>query len=67
MQESKKVIIDYTNWKGERRERLITPGIFFWGITNWHQEPQWMMNAVDEEKHEERTFALSGIHGWRAA
>jgi predicted DNA-binding transcriptional regulator YafY len=64
--ENKKVVIDYTNWKGERRERTITPGVFFWGSTNFHPELQWLMTAVDEEKREQRTFALSGIHNWRA-
>lgn len=65
--ENKKVVIDYTNWKGERRERIITPTLVFWGSTNYHPEVQWLMNAVDEEKHEQRTFSMSGIHSWRAA
>lgn len=62
-----KVQIDYTNWKGERRERLITPrqGGIFWGSNEWHKEPQWLLRAFCHEKKAERVFAVKDIHSWR--
>lgn len=65
--ENKKVVIDYTNWKGERSVRTVTPRLFFWGSTNYHPDPQWLMTAIDEDKNAERTFALSGVHSWKTA
>lgn len=62
--ENKKVIIDYTNWKGERSLRTITPRMMYWGSTNYHQETQWLLNAFDVEKQVERTFAMRDIHSW---
>ena len=62
--ENKTVVIDYTNWKGERSLRKVTPKIFYWGSTNYHPEPQWLMNAFDEEKKQDRMFALRDIHSW---
>ena len=63
--ENKKVIIDYTNWKGERGKRTVTPRIWFWGSTNYHPDNQWLMNAFDEDKQAERTFAMRDIHSWQ--
>jgi predicted DNA-binding transcriptional regulator YafY len=62
------VIIDYTNHRGERRERRILPqpaGVRF-DRTPWHPEPQWLLLAWDFEKGAMRDFAMTGIHGWRA-
>ena len=44
------VIIDYTNWKGERRERRITPLSVQFENSEWHPETQWILEAVDEER-----------------
>lgn len=64
--------IDYTNWRGERRVRTISP--FFWVHTAklpWHPKPGWLVFArdLDEEaknggKLTPKWFALSGIHSW---
>ena len=62
-----KLIIDYTNYKGERKERLIYPvrrGLWF-GNTAWHPELQWFLHAMDMEKLEYRDFAIQGLHSWR--
>jgi predicted DNA-binding transcriptional regulator YafY len=61
------VDIDYTNWKGERRVRRIIPKPeqFFFGVTEYHKEPQWLLKAFDVEKKAERTFAMRDIHSWR--
>lgn len=64
---SESVIIDYTNWRGERRKRLIRPVNIIFGSNEWHTEPQWLLHAVDLEASEKalKLFALSGIHEWR--
>jgi predicted DNA-binding transcriptional regulator YafY len=50
--------IRYTNWRGETAERMIEPIRIWWGNTEWHPESQWLMEAVDVEKHATRDFAL---------
>jgi predicted DNA-binding transcriptional regulator YafY len=60
-----KVQIDYTNWRGKRSLRLITPGTIRWATTPWHPEPQWILGAWDEQKGAFRDFAMKDIHSWR--
>lgn len=63
------VTIDYTNWRGERRTRRIKPIRFYYGEVSWHPGPQWLVDAIDLDRPDGddrvRTFAMSGIHGWR--
>lgn len=59
------VIIDYTNWRGERRERKIVPKYIAFGSSKHHPGQQWLLVAKDTEKGEDRTFAMDGIHSWR--
>jgi predicted DNA-binding transcriptional regulator YafY len=61
------VVIDYTNWRGERRERRIRPINFFFGTTPAHPEEQWFCHAHDIEKNAPRTFAMRDIHKWTPA
>lgn len=61
---SKRIIIDYTNWKGERSNRTILPIRIYWGSNEWHQEEQWLLEAHDLEKQEPRNFAMKDIHSW---
>lgn len=63
-EENKNVIINYTNWQNETRERKITPLNIWFGETKWHKGKQWFLKAVDVEKAEERDFAISGIHSF---
>ena len=58
------VIIDYTNWRGERRERKIVPQYIVFGSTEYHPGQQWLLVAHDIEKGARRTFAMDGIHSW---
>lgn len=50
--------IAYTNWRGETSVRRITPRCIWWGSTEYHEEPQWMLTAYDEDKRAERDFAM---------
>ncbi len=62
---AKEVVIDYTNWRGERGPRRIVPtGRMWFGSNEWHTEPQWLMEAIDVEKGAVRTFAVNDIHSW---
>ncbi len=61
------VVIDYTNWRGERSTREIVPlGNWKLGSNEWHPQEQWMFLARDVAKGEDRWFAMSGIHSWRS-
>lgn len=60
----KHVIIDYTNWRGERGLRRIVPLAMRFENNEWHTESQWLLEADDVEKGETRTFAVVNIHGW---
>lgn len=71
------VVIDYTNWKGNRRERSIRPIELFFGINErYHPKKQWLLKAIDLEDHEmevseteakpkTKDFAMSNIHSWK--
>ena len=61
------VIIDYTNWRGERRERRVIPQYSIYGSNQWHPGNQWLWVMWDLEENKEKCFAASGIHSWRAA
>lgn len=52
------VALTYTNWRGETSERTILPFSIWYGSTDWHPEPQWLLKAIDMEKGAERDFAL---------
>lgn len=62
--EQKRIRISYTNWRGETSERLILPIKIWFGSTQWHKDEQWLLNALDIEKNEERDFALKDVHIW---
>lgn len=48
----------YTNWRGECGVRHAIPRKVWFGSTEWHPEPQWLLTAFDVEKKAERDFAL---------
>lgn len=60
------VLIDYTNHAGIRSIRQIAPvpDGFRFGATEWHPEPQWLLDAYDVRKDDMRTFAVVDIHHW---
>jgi predicted DNA-binding transcriptional regulator YafY len=58
------VIIDYTNWRGERELRRIIPIAMRFENNEWHPDTQWLLEAADVEKNDVRTFAVVNIHGW---
>lgn len=60
-QDGRRVFFTYTNWRGETSERQVEMYAVFWGVTIWHPEPQWMLQAFDIEKREHRIFAMRDI------
>jgi len=60
-----KVLIDYTNWQGVRRPRIITPIDLHFGNNEWHKKDQWLLEARDEETGQIRFIALANIHSWK--
>lgn len=58
------VLIDYTNWRGERSKRVIQPIRMFEGSSEWHPTTQHLLEALDCGKGMILTFAMSGIHSW---
>ncbi len=57
--EPQPLVIGYTNWRGEwSMRRLAHMGAPYWGATDWHPEPQWLMAALDVDKNEIRVFAM---------
>lgn len=53
--------IVYTNYRGETSIRRIVPERIWFGATDWHPEEQWLLEAVDLDKHAARSFALKDI------
>jgi hypothetical protein len=58
------VSVLYTNYRGETRERRIYPLGLQFTCNRWHPEPQWLLTAIDQEDHQQKTFALKDIHRW---
>lgn len=55
----------YTNWRGETAWRRIVPRGLRFASTEWHPEPQWLLDAWDVEKGAERSFALRDVRACR--
>ncbi len=62
MEVEKIVKILYTNYKRETAKREIIPDKIWFGKTDWHPEPQWLLDAYDINKKALRTFAMKDIH-----
>lgn len=58
------VRIVYTNYRGETAPRTIIPRRLWFGSTEWHPEEQWLLDALDVEKNEQRSFAVADISKW---
>lgn len=62
------VLLDYTNYRGERRRRYVLPVALLWypDGTEWHKGPQWVLQAKDlEDGGKIKGFAMSNIHSWQ--
>jgi predicted DNA-binding transcriptional regulator YafY len=64
MNTEQEVRIFYTNWRGETRWRRVVPIRIWFGSNPWHPEPQWLLDAFDVDKAEDRAFAMKNITDW---
>jgi predicted DNA-binding transcriptional regulator YafY len=64
LENEKRVVIDYTNWKGSRRQRIVIPSCIFLGANEYHKDVQWLLLAKDTEDEKEKTFAMNNVHRW---
>lgn len=60
------VTVRYRNHRGEVSWRRIVPISIWYGSTDWHKEPQWLLCCVDIEKNVNRDFAIANIMEWKA-
>ena len=60
-----KVEIDYTNWRGERRKRILLPMTLMWGVSQYHKGDQWLLLAMDCEDGRTKEFAMNQVHEWK--
>lgn len=49
----------YTNYRGVPSVRYATPKRWWFGSTEYHPDPQWIMSAMDHDKGQMRDFAVS--------
>ena len=62
--DERRLRIRYTNWRGESAVRRILPSELFFGSSEWHPTPQWLLRAFDFDRNAERSFALVEIVEW---
>jgi predicted DNA-binding transcriptional regulator YafY len=60
----KSMTIIYKNWKGEVGQRRIEPIRMWFGKTEYHPEPQWLLKAFDLDKRAMRDFAMNDVIHW---
>lgn len=58
------VTIWYTNHRGDAQQRRILPGRLWFGSTEWHPEPQWLLDALDLDRQVQRIVAMRDIASW---
>ena len=63
---AKTIQIDYTNHRGERAWRTITPYEMYWGTCQCSPNEGWIIKAFCHDRMAERHFALLNIHAVRA-
>lgn len=50
--------IKYTNWKGETEVRKLEPLSLYFGTTEHHTEPQWLVSCYDIDRKHVRHYSL---------
>jgi predicted DNA-binding transcriptional regulator YafY len=57
-------MIRYTNHRGETAVRRIVPHSVRFASSEWHTDPQWLLDAFDIDRNAMRSFALKEIDEW---
>lgn len=58
------VTFTYANHRGEVAVRRVVPIRLRFAATEWHPEPQWLLDGRDLDRGAERSFALADIRDW---
>lgn len=58
------VKLRYKNWKGEVKVRTVWPMRIWYGSTEYHKDPQWLMKVYDMDKEDYRDYALRDVEEW---
>jgi len=58
------VAFAYTNHRGESARRVVVPRLLWYGSTEYHPTPGWLLDAWDVHKGACRSFAVDGIDDW---
>lgn len=58
------VVILYRNWRDETAVRRVVVVRWWFGSTQWHPEPQWLLTADEPGTGKRRDFAQAGILAW---
>ena len=61
--ERRMVVLDYTNYRGERRQYIVVPIKLWFAKTEYHPCAQWLLMAHVPGKGR-RDFALKDVHSW---
>lgn len=56
------ISLRYTNWRGDTAQRVIVPKRVWFGKTEHHPDPQWLLDCWDVDRNAERTYALAGCN-----
>lgn len=54
----------YTNHSGVSAMRRVVPERIWFGSTDWHTDPQWLLEAFDCDRQALRCFAMRDIDGF---
>ena len=55
------VAFTYTNWRGVTARRRVRPVRLWFGATEFHPEPQWLVHGLDLDSGLARDFALAAM------
>ena len=68
---STQITLDYTNWRGERKEYTVVPDKIWYGNSQYHKGEQWFLRANvyanGLPQFQVRDFAMVDIHSMKAA
>ena len=53
------ITVTYRNWRGETAQRRVRVMSVRFGRTDYHPEPQYLLEVWDEDKGAPRTYALA--------
>lgn len=51
----------YKNWRGVVSFRRVVVGGIYYGVSPYHEGPQFFLRAIDTDKNEQRDFALADM------